>query len=58
MKRPILWFVLLIATAIAPMTTPVDEWTGWTIYSLVGALACVVGLIVALTWRKKPTAKW
>ena len=57
MKRPIFWFVLLIATAIAPMTTPADEWTGWTIYSLVGAIVCVVGLIVTLTWRKKPMAK-
>ena len=57
MNKTIFWFVLLIATAIAPMTTPVDAWTGWTIYSLVGAIVCVVGLVVALTRRKKPTTK-
>ena len=51
------WIVLLIATAIPPVTTPVDEWSGWTIYSLVGAIVCIVGLIVTLVRSQKSTAK-
>ena len=51
------WVVLLIATAIPPVTTPVDEWTGWTVYSLVGAIVCIVALIVTLVRSRKPTAK-
>ena len=51
------WIVLLIATAIPPVATPVDEWSGWTIYSLVGAIVCIVGLIVTLVRSRKPTAE-
>ena len=51
------WIVLLIATAIPLVTTPVDDWTGWTMYSLVGAIVCIVGLIVAIIRSPKPTAK-
>lgn len=45
--------LLLFATAIQPATTPVDEWTGWTIYSLVAAVGCAVALIVMLIRQKK-----
>ena len=49
------WIVLLIATAIPPVTTPVDKWTGWTVYSLVGAIVCIVVLILTLVRSRKST---
>ena len=53
----LIWVVLLIATAIPPVTTRGDEWTGWTVYSLVGATVCIVALIVPLVRSQKSTAK-
>ena len=54
-RGTLFWIVLLIATAIPPVTTPVDKWTGWTVYSLVGAIVCIVGLIVAFVRSHGPT---
>ena len=45
------WFVLLFATAIQPATTPVDEWTGWTMYSLAGAIVSTTFLLVTFLRR-------
>jgi len=45
--------LLLVASAIPPATTPVDQWTGWTFYSLLAAVICIVFLLVEITRRKK-----
>ena len=51
-----LWFVLLCATAIPPATTPIDEWTGWTMYSLAGAIVSTTFLLVTFL-RRGPSKK-
>ncbi len=44
---------MLFASTIQVATTPLDEWTDWTIYSLLAAVGCLVMVIVDLTrWKK------
>ena len=45
--------LLLVASTIPPATTPVDQWTGWTFYSLLAAVICIVFLLVEITRRMK-----
>jgi hypothetical protein len=51
--RIVAWILLLFASTIQVATTPLDEWTDWTIYSLLAAVGCLVMVIVDLTrWKK------
>ncbi len=51
--RIVAWFLLLFATTGQVATTPLDEWTAWTLYSLLAAVGCIVMVIVDFTrWKK------
>ena len=54
----LVWVLLIIASG---SNLVIDfsggEWTGWTTYSLVATIVCIVGLIVTIIERRKPTAE-
>jgi hypothetical protein len=51
--RIVAWILLLFASTVQMATTPLDEWTTWTFYSLLVAVGCIVMLIVDFTkWKK------
>ena len=51
--RIVAWILLLFASTGQVATTPLDEWTAWTFYSLLAAVGCIVMVIVDLTrWKK------
>ena len=51
--RIVAWILLLFATTGQVATTPLDEWTAWTFYSLLAAVGCLVMVIVDFTrWKK------
>ena len=51
--RIVAWILLLFASTGQIATTPLDEWTAWTFYSLLAAVGCLVMVIVDFTrWKK------
>ena len=51
--RIVAWILLLFATTVQVATTPLDEWTAWTFFSLLAAVGCLVMVIVDFTrWKK------
>ena len=53
--RIVAWILLLIASTGQVATTPLEEWTAWTMYSLLAGVVCLVMVIVDLTRWKKAT---
>ena len=51
--RIVAWFLLIFATTGQVVTTPLDEWTAWTFYSILAAVGCLVMVIVDFArWKK------
>ncbi|MCH2149749.1 MAG: hypothetical protein MK095_09975 [Phycisphaerales bacterium] len=51
--RLAVWIILLFVTAAQVVTTPLGEWTAWTFLSLLGALGCIVMVIIDFTsWKR------
>jgi len=53
LRRLVVWILLLVASGSQVATTPLDQWTGFTLLSLIaaaGALACLIYEIIK--WNK------
>jgi hypothetical protein len=52
-NRMFIWIILLLASTIPPATTPLDQWTFFTLLSLLAAVGTVVLLMIDfIKWVK------
>jgi hypothetical protein len=53
LNRMFMWILLLFASTISPATTPLDQWTFFTLLSLLAAVGTVVLLMIDfIKWKK------
>ena len=54
----VVWILLLISSTIPPATTPLDQWKGFTLLSLIAAVGSLIGLIYELIkWNKSKQSR-
>jgi hypothetical protein len=52
-RRVVIWILLLVSSAIQPATTPIDQWKGFTLLSLMAAAGSLAALIYEIVkWNK------
>jgi hypothetical protein len=52
-RRLLVWTLLLVASTLPPATTPLDQWKGFTLLSLLAAAGSLAGLIYEIIkWNK------
>ncbi len=54
----VVWILLLISSTLSVATTPLDQWKGFTLLSLIAAVGSLAGLIYELIkWNKSKQSR-